>query len=151
MHWRCTEHNEVSGTGMKVCTDAGSLYRYRRYRYPCRTELTEMFSTGIIEVVPNLPKCSVPVIPAVYTGCMPRCVPYRTHHPCKHVQQGSSFEEDLFVPLCCKICRIERTKTPINSPWVSNDSLSKEIRGSDVFFFLSGTLKNAFLVRIPNA
>ena len=45
-----------------------------------------MFGTGI-EVVPNLPKClvpnvpkcPVPVIPAVYTGGMPRYVPYRTH------------------------------------------------------------------------
>ena len=31
-----------------------SLYRYRRYRYPYRTELTEVFGSGI-NVVPNLP------------------------------------------------------------------------------------------------
>ena len=34
--------------------------------------------TGI-DVVPNLPKCPVSVIPAVYTGGMPRYVP-RTEH-----------------------------------------------------------------------
>ena len=32
-----------------------------------------------IHVVPNLTKCPVPVIPAVYTGGMPRYVSYRTH------------------------------------------------------------------------
>ena len=37
-----------------------SLYRYRRYRYGCRTELTEVSGTGIY-IVPNLPKCPVPV------------------------------------------------------------------------------------------
>ena len=37
-----------------------------------------MSGTGI-DVVPKLPKCPVPVIPAVYTGGMPRYVPYRTH------------------------------------------------------------------------
>ena len=35
-------------------------YRYARYRYGCRTELTEVSGTGI-DVVPNLPKCPVPV------------------------------------------------------------------------------------------
>ena len=38
-----------------------SLYRYRRYGYPCRTDLTELSGTGI-DVVPNLPKCPVPVL-----------------------------------------------------------------------------------------
>ena len=51
-------------------------YRSVRYRYWC-TELTEASGTGI-DVVPNLPKCPVPVIPAIYTGGMPRYVPYRT-------------------------------------------------------------------------
>ena len=37
-----------------------SMYRYRRYRYPCRTELTEVSGTGI-DVVPNLPNFPVPV------------------------------------------------------------------------------------------
>ena len=32
-----------------------------RHRYGCRTELTEVSGTGI-DVVPNLPKCSVPVL-----------------------------------------------------------------------------------------
>ena len=50
-----------------------SLYRYRRYRYPCRTELTEVSGT-VIDVIPNLPKCPVPVIPAVCLGA------YRTEH-----------------------------------------------------------------------
>ena len=66
-------------------------YRYSRYRYGCRTELTEVSGTGMkvwtgtggtgIHIVPNLPKCPVPVIPAVYeyTGGMPRYIPYRTH------------------------------------------------------------------------
>ena len=58
-----------------------SLYRYRRYRYSYRTEPTEVSRTGI-DIVPNLLKClvplaeltevSVPVIPVVYTGGMPR-------------------------------------------------------------------------------
>ena len=38
-----------------------SMYRYRRYQDPRRTELAEVFSTGI-DVVPNLPKCPVPVL-----------------------------------------------------------------------------------------
>ena len=42
-------------------------YRSIRYRYWCRTELTEVSGTGI-DVVPNLPKCPVPVIPAVCLG-----------------------------------------------------------------------------------
>ena len=67
-------------------------YRSVRYRYGYRTELTEVSGTGI-DVVPNLPKCPVPVwisyrtyrsgsvmvIPAVCTGGMHRYVPYRTH------------------------------------------------------------------------
>ena len=36
-------------------------YRYCRYRYGCHTELTEVSGTGI-DVVPNLPKCPVPVL-----------------------------------------------------------------------------------------
>ena len=44
----CTELTEGSGTGMKVCTGTGG--------------------TGI-RIAPNLPKCSVPVIPTVYTCC----------------------------------------------------------------------------------
>ena len=35
--------------------------RYRRYRYPCRTEVTELSGTGI-DVVPKLPKRPVPVL-----------------------------------------------------------------------------------------
>ena len=49
--------------------------------------------TGI-DVVPNLPKCPVPVIPAVYTDGIPRYVPYRTH-PCnmwKPIQQAHKYE-----------------------------------------------------------
>ena len=36
-------------------------YRYSRYRYGSRTELTEVSSEGV-DVVPNLPKCPVPVL-----------------------------------------------------------------------------------------
>ena len=53
-----------------------SLYRFRRYRYPCRTELTEVSGTGI-DVVPNLPRCPVPVLMS-YRTC--RGVRYR--HRC---------------------------------------------------------------------
>ena len=52
-------------------------YRSVRYRYPCRTEVTEVSGTG--SDVPKLLKRPVPVIPAVYTCGMPRYVPYRTH------------------------------------------------------------------------
>ena len=50
-----------------------------------------MSGTGT-DVVPNLPKFPVPVIPTVYTADMPRYVPYRTHpwyfacHPIYNVQ-----------------------------------------------------------------
>ena len=77
-----TELTEVSGTGIDVVPNLPkcpvpvlmlyrtyrsvryryeSLYRYRRYRYPYRAELTEVSGTGI-DVVPNLPKCPVPVL-----------------------------------------------------------------------------------------
>ena len=36
-------------------------YRYSRYRYGRRTELTNVPGTGV-DVVPNLPKCPVPVL-----------------------------------------------------------------------------------------
>ena len=60
-------------------------YRIARYGYGCRTELTEVSGIGVdvfseltevlgtgIVVLPNLPKCPVPVIPAVYTSGMPQ-------------------------------------------------------------------------------
>ena len=60
-------------------------YRSVRYRYWCRAERTEASGT-CTDVVPNLPKCPVSVIPAEYTAGMPRYtvgmpryVPYRTH------------------------------------------------------------------------
>ena len=76
-----TELTEVSGTGIDVVPNLPkcpvpvlmcrkyrsvryryeSLHRYRRYRYPCRTELIEVSGTGA-DVVPNLPKCPVPVL-----------------------------------------------------------------------------------------
>ena len=93
-YW-CTEINEVSGTGMKVCTGTGGtgihiipklpkcpvpvLMSYRTYqsvpyRYSCRTELTEVCGTGI-GVVPNLPKCPVPVLMSyrIYRSVRYRC------------------------------------------------------------------------------
>ena len=109
----CTELTEVFGTGIDAVPNLPkcpvpvlmdrtyrsvryrykSLYRYRRYRYPCHTKLTEVSGTGSdvvpnlpnevsgtgSDVVPNLPKCPVPAIPPVYTGGVPRYVPYRTH------------------------------------------------------------------------
>ena len=54
-----------------------------------------MSGTGI-DVVPNLPKYPVPVIPAVYTGGMTRYVLYRTHPSLYAVQKvpfGLSTEE----------------------------------------------------------
>ena len=75
-----TELTEVSGTGIHVVPNLPkcpvpalmyrnyrsvryryeSLYRYRQYRYPCRTEVTEVSGTGID--VPNLSKCPVLVL-----------------------------------------------------------------------------------------
>ena len=37
------------------------LYRYSRYRYGCRAEVTEVSGTGI-DVVPKLPNCPVPAL-----------------------------------------------------------------------------------------
>ena len=62
-------------------------YRSVRYRYWCRTEVTEVSVTGI-EVVSNLPKRPAPVISAVYTGGTPWSVPYRTH-PCYNGRKSS--------------------------------------------------------------
>ena len=88
-----TELTEVSGTGTDVVPNLlkcpvpvlmlyrnypsvryryESLYRYRRYRYPCHTELTEVSGTGI-DVVPNLPKCPVPVLMTYRTYRSFRC------------------------------------------------------------------------------
>ena len=44
-----------------------------------------MSGTGI-DVAPNLSQCPVPVIPAAYTGGMPRYAPYRTHPLTIHTQ-----------------------------------------------------------------
>ena len=52
-----------------------SMYRYRRYRYPYRTELTEVSGTGV-DVVPKLPKCPLPVLMS-YRTC--RSVRYRQY------------------------------------------------------------------------
>ena len=45
---------------LKLSRVCSVRYRYSRYRYGCRTELTEVSGTGID--VPNLPKCPVPVL-----------------------------------------------------------------------------------------
>ena len=58
-------------------------YRSVRYRYWCRTELTEVSGTGI-DVLPNVPKYPVPVI-----GGLPWYVPYRTHPSLYAVQKVS--------------------------------------------------------------
>ena len=48
-------------------------YRYSRYRYGCRTELPQVSGTGI-DIVPNLPKCLVPLLMSYLTY---RSVHYR--------------------------------------------------------------------------
>ena len=70
-------------------------YRYSRYRYGCRTELTEVSGTGIEVVpnftevfgpglgdVPNLPKCPAPVrkyiVPNLPNFLVPVLMSYRT-------------------------------------------------------------------------
>ena len=47
-------------------------HRYLRYRYGCPTELNEVSGAGI-DVVPNLPKCPVPVLEV-----------YRTYRGVRH-------------------------------------------------------------------
>ena len=69
---------DAPGTNPKSQRVWSVRYRYARYRYCYRTELTEVSGIGI-DVVPNLPKRPVPVISAVYTRGMPRYVTYRTH------------------------------------------------------------------------
>ena len=82
LYWCHTELAEVSGTGIDVVTSIAkcpasvlmfyrtyrsvqyrydSLYRYRPYRYPHRTELTEVYGIGL-DVVPNITKCPVPIL-----------------------------------------------------------------------------------------
>ena len=94
VRYRCGCHTEVSGTGIDVVPNLPNcpvpvlmLYRtYRsvRYRYGCRTELTEVFGAGI-DIAPNLPKCPVPVLtsdrcPYRYTlGCMYRRYMHRVY------------------------------------------------------------------------
>ena len=56
-----------------VFLPAYRTYQSFSYRYWCCTELTEVSGTGT-DVVPNLPKCPVSVIPAVCLGT------YRTEH-----------------------------------------------------------------------
>ena len=68
---KCAE--EAYRTYRSVQHRYGSLYRYRLQRYPCRTELSEVSDTGI-DVVPNLPKCPVPVLMSYRTY---RSVRYR--------------------------------------------------------------------------
>ena len=93
-HGCSTELTEVSGTGIDVVPKLPkypvpvlmlyrngrsvryqyeSLYRYRRYRYPCRTGLIEESGIGI-DLVPNLPKCPVTVLMSYRTY---RSVRYR--------------------------------------------------------------------------
>ena len=97
-YWCRTERTEVSGTGIGVVPNLSKCpvpvlmsywtYRSVRYRYWCRTDLTGVSGTGID--VPNLPKCLVPVIPAVYTAGLPWYLPYRTHPSLCAVQKVPS-------------------------------------------------------------
>ena len=72
-------------------------YRYRRYRYPCRTELTKGSDTGI-DVVPNLPKCPVPILMSYRTY---RSVRYR-YSCCTELTEVSSTGIDVApnLPKC---------------------------------------------------
>ena len=69
-----------------------------RYQYPCGTELTEVSGTGI-DVMPNLPKCPVPVywctelaevsgtgIDVLVPAPVPALVPTWVHVPAVYVQ-----------------------------------------------------------------
>ena len=79
-------NNKWDGTFFsEVCS---VRYRYSRYRYGCRTEVTEMSGTGI-DVAPNLPKCPVPVLMLYRTYRSVRyryesLYPYRRYrYPCR--------------------------------------------------------------------
>ena len=96
-----------------------SLYRYRRYRYPCRTELTEVSGTGI-DVVVKLPKClvpilmsyrcPVPVIPAVCLGT------YRADHTLKRFLEKNKGLQRITgrevneARTCSRPCACEKNK-----------------------------------------
>ena len=56
-------------------------YRYRRYRYRCRTGGSKASGTGI-DVVPNLPKCPVAALSAVRINGMTRYVPKKPFFVC---------------------------------------------------------------------
>ena len=66
------------------------------------------------------------------------------------VVKGSSFESDVLFFSCAVPCCIERTKTPIHSPSLGNDALSKSEDSRSRRFFSGGILKIAFSVRIPS-
>ena len=60
---RSSEHDNMHAwyIRLKIIPRVCSVrYRYSRYRYGCHTG-TEVFGTGI-DIVPNLPKCPVPVL-----------------------------------------------------------------------------------------
>ena len=91
-YW-CTELTGVSGNGIdnvqnlpkcavpilmfyrsdrSVRYRYASLHQYRRYRCTCLSDLTEVSGTGF-DVVPNLPKCPVPVSLSFWTYRSVRC------------------------------------------------------------------------------
>ena len=103
-YWCRTEVAEVSGTGIDIVPNVPkrpvpvlmsyrsyrsfwyryeSLYRYRRYRYPCRTEITEVSGTGI-EVAPKWPKCPVTVWKPVPVPAVPVSMSYRSCRRFRH-------------------------------------------------------------------
>ena len=56
-----TAHNHgILTDGWNIPRVCRVRYLYSRYRYGCRTELTEVSGTGV-DVVPNVPKYPVPV------------------------------------------------------------------------------------------
>ena len=67
------------------------LYQYRQYKYPHRTELTEVPGTGI-DIVPILPKCSVPVLMLYRTY---RSVRYRYESLCQYRRYQHPYRTEL--------------------------------------------------------
>ena len=57
-------------------------YRSVRYRYWCRTELTDVSGTGID--VPKLPKCPVPIWKSVPVPAVPVSISYRSYRSVRY-------------------------------------------------------------------
>ena len=106
---------------LQVCMSYRT-YRRVRYRYWCRTELTEVSGTGID--VPKLPKCTVPVWKSVPVPAAPVSISYRSYRSVRyrywcHTELSEVYGADIDVvpklPKCLvlvltKVCRTELTE-----------------------------------------